>query len=106
MKYTCDNCRNWVEGPMHSFRYVPNKDLCGSCASEVAEVISGRDCDWCREPAIDGERVRETAVHVYWCGDHEDIGHRSATGGRPASKGSLHSQIRRGKLGNAEEALA
>lgn len=90
---------------MYSFRYAP-KPVCAECSKDILDIIVKHDCDWCGAPAVDGERVKETSVHVYWCADHEDIGHRSASGGRPASKGSLHSQIVRGKLGNAEEARA
>lgn len=99
----CGSCLNWIEGPLHSFRYV-SKPVCGGCAKEIVDLIAKHDCDWCSSPAVDGERVKETAVNVYWCADHEDVGHRSATGGRPASKGSLHGQIERGRLGDAEEA--
>lgn len=103
----CAKCRSSIDKGERIFHCrADHRTLCSTCGQEEDAAIAVQHCDWCGGEADDREQLNGSPLFVYWCKKHAKVGIESSTQGQPASKGSLYGEMKRGKLGDAEEARA
>lgn len=102
--HRCPDCSSEIREHERVFLCERGK-LCAACGKMEEALLEQHVCDWCGK-AVDDRAPLGTGGSVWWCKRHAKVGRESAAGFEPVSKGSLYGEMRRGKLGDAEEARA
>lgn len=56
-------------------------------------LLQPRFCDWCGERATDGGPIADSATHIYFCDDHEEVAYKAARGRKSLTEGNLANSV-------------
>jgi hypothetical protein len=56
-------------------------------------LSSPRVCDWCDQRATDGGPIADSATHIYFCDNHEEVAYRAARGRKSLTDGNLANSV-------------